>query len=166
MYSNKLPYSADLSWDALQAFDQIYWEFMLRNLALVTDSWLLQKCSMHIVEYSQTIKNILNFYYIVVPGRAVVTPKFFALALEPLAIAIRAMPQIAGFKYNTSECTIGLYADDAILTLSVIWLSMTPLLEVIKEFGQFSGFTIKWEKSVLMPVSDGLDKNALINISF
>lgn len=44
--------------------------------------------------------------------------------------------------------------------------SISPLLQVINEFGQFSGFAINWEKSVLMPLSDGFDKNILDKLPF
>lgn len=56
--------------------------------------------------------------------------------------------------------------DDIILTLSDIRQSILPLLDLIKEFGRHSGFTINWEKSVAMPLSDGLDKNFLQNLPF
>ena len=89
------------------------------------------------------------------PGRAAGLPLSYAsaLALEPLAIANRSNPQISGIRCGTSECTIGLYADDVILTLSDVKTSLTPLLNLIDGFGQFSGFTINWEKSVIMPLS-------------
>ena len=90
----------------------------------------------------------------------------FALALEPLAIAIRANPQISGIRCSTSECTIGLYADDVILTLSDVKTSLSPLLNLIDGFGRFSGFTINWEKSVFMPLSNGLDSSFLRNLPF
>lgn len=90
----------------------------------------------------------------------------FALALEPLAIAIRASPQISGINCGSSECTIGLYADDVVLTLSDVRSSLSPLLDLIKSFGQFSGFTIIWNKSLFMPLSDGLDSKYLEDLPF
>lgn len=90
----------------------------------------------------------------------------FALALEPLAIAIRVSPQIIGIKCGTAECAIGLYADDVVMTLSGVRTALSPLLGLINNFGQFSGFTINWDKSLLMPLSDGLDYSFLNNLPF
>ena len=92
------------------------------------------------------------------------SPMLFALALEPLAIAIRASPQISGIGCATSECTIRLYADDVILILSDVRTSLYPLLDLIDGFGRLSGFTINWGKSVFIPLSDGLDSSFLNNL--
>ena len=43
------------------------------------------------------------------------SPMLFALALEPLAIASRTSPQISGINCATSECTIGMYANEKFL---------------------------------------------------
>lgn len=94
------------------------------------------------------------------------SPMLFALALEPLAISIRASPQITGVGGGAFDSPIGLYADDVNLTLSDVRVSLTPLLNLIKNFGQLSGFTINWEKSLFMPLSDGLDSAFLNNLPF
>ena len=74
----------------------------------------------------------------------------FALALEPLAIAVRASGQISGISCGESDCTIGLYADDVVFTLSDVRTSLSPLLNLIDSFGRLSGFTINWGKSVFI----------------
>ena len=51
---------------------------------------------------------------------------------------------------------IGLYVDGVILTLSDVRGSLSPFLSLTQNFGQLSGFTINWEKSLFMPLSDGL----------
>ena len=93
-------------------------------------------------------------------------PMLFALALAPLAIAIRASPQIRGINCGASECTIGLNADDVILTLSDVRTLLFPLLDLIRAFGQFSGFIINWDKSLFMSLSDGLDTKYLEDLPF
>ncbi len=45
-------------------------------------------------------------------------------------------------------------------------MSIPPLLELIEKFGSLSGFTINWEKSELMPVSEDLDKKYLASTKF
>ena len=44
--------------------------------------------------------------------------------------------------------------------------SLAPLLGLIDGSGRLSGFTINWEKSVFMPLSDDLDSSFLNNLPF
>lgn len=94
------------------------------------------------------------------------SPMFFALALEPFAVSIRTCPKIIGIPCSSPISTIGLYADDVVLTLSDVKTSLSPLLDLIRAFGQLSGFTINWDKSFLMPLSDGLDHYFLSKFPF
>lgn len=90
----------------------------------------------------------------------------FAFALEPLAISIRSYPEITGIGHGVSDSPIGRYADDVILTLSDIRVSLTPLLNLIKNFGQLSGFTINWEKSLFIPLCNGINSASLNDLPF
>lgn len=81
-------------------------------------------------------------------------------------IAVRACPQISGIAHGNIDSTIGLYAADVILTLSDAKVSLCPLLNLIKQFGQFSGFTINWDKGLLMPLLDSLDSTFLNALPF
>lgn len=172
MYSNELPHAAVISLDAQRAFDQIEWDYMFTALSKFGfgDRFMTIAKMLYLRPKSCVLtNNNKSRSFLLYRGTrqgCCLSPMFFALALEPLAIAIRADCEIAGFSFNVSECTIGLYADDVILTLSDIRQSVSPLLEVIKAFGRFSGFTINWEKSVLMPLSDSLDKAFLCNLPF
>lgn len=53
-----------------------------------------------------------------------------------------------------------------ILTLSDAKSFLSALLDLIKQFGQFSGFTINWDKSLFMPLSGGLDSFFLNALAF
>jgi len=78
--------------------------------------------------------------------------------MEPLAASIRQHLNIAPITIKGRPQHLSLYADDIILYISNPEMSIPPLLELIEKFSSFSGFTINWEKSELMPVSDDLDK--------
>lgn len=86
------------------------------------------------------------------------SPLLFALAIEPLAIAIRHASTVKGFKRGGREDKISLYADDALLFLGDIDQSLTSVMTLIKTFGSFLGFAVNREKPVLFPV----DETALV----
>lgn len=76
----------------------------------------------------------------------------FALAIEPLAEAIRQDVSIVGFRRGQVEDRSALYADDALLFLGDAECSLSSLMSTIKLFGSFSGFVINWDKLVLLPL--------------
>lgn len=79
-------------------------------------------------------------------------PLLFALAIEPLAAAIRGSPEIIGFKWGELEDKLALYADDSLLFLGDTSTSLVKLMELIHTFGTFSGFTINLDKSIILPL--------------
>lgn len=163
MYSTKLPCAAVISLDAQQAFDQVEWKYMFAALETfgVGDKFMTLLRMLYACPKSSVLTNFdRSPQFMLECGTRQgcwLSPMLFALALEPLAIAIRANSQISGIKCGRLDCIIGLYADDVILTFSDAKASLSHLLEMIKQFGQFSGFTINWDKSLFMPLSDGLD---------
>ena len=104
MYSKKPPYSAVLSLDAQQAFDQIEWEYMFTVLEkfgfgdrFLTIAKMFYACPRSCVLTNNNRSSPFSLHRGTRQG-CCLSPMFFALALEPLAIAIRAEPEIAGFK--------------------------------------------------------------------
>ncbi len=163
IYANNKPYSAVISLDAQQAFDQIEWAYMFNTLKkfgfgerFMTFIKMLNLCPKSSVLTNYDKSPPFHLHCGTRQG-CCLSPMLFDLALEPLAISIRTSPEIIGIPCSSSVSTIGLYADDVALTLSDVKTSLSPLLKLIKSFGQLSGFTINWDKSILMPLSDGLD---------
>lgn len=66
-------------------------------------------------------------------------PLLFGLSVEPLAIAIRTMGSIRGFRRGADEEKISLYADVILLFLGDANHSLTAVMDIIKGFGLFSG---------------------------
>lgn len=74
---------------------------------------------------------------------------FFALTIEPLAIAICSANNITGLKYKTCEESIALYADDILLFLADPGLSLQSALSIIQEFVKYPSLKINWDKSLI-----------------
>lgn len=94
------------------------------------------------------------------------SPLPFALMIEPLPALIRAHPGIRGFRRGNMEEKIALYADDMLLFLEDASNSLDMAAKVIETFGTYSGLSINWDKSVLMPVADPSHICGVLRIPF
>lgn len=114
---------AILSLDAAKAFDRVEWDYLWKtlekfNLGETIISWikLLYKAPKACIR----INNTLSISFDLCSGTrqgCPLSPLLFALAIEPLAAAIRANTKIVGFRRSTGEDKLALYADDALLFL-------------------------------------------------
>uniref|UniRef100_A0A8C9YTJ5 Reverse transcriptase domain-containing protein n=1 Tax=Sander lucioperca TaxID=283035 RepID=A0A8C9YTJ5_SANLU len=94
------------------------------------------------------------------------SPLLFALAVEPLAIAIRAHPAIEGIMVENEKPIISLYADDIILYLTNVTSSLPALCTLLDEYSCISGYKINKHKSVVMPLNPAAQGLSRGNISF
>ena len=78
----------------------------------------------------------------------------FDLAIEPLAVALRGDADLAGIGRGGQTHKLSLYADDLILYLSDPHVSIPRGLDLISNFGKFSGYKINLSKSLLFPIND------------
>lgn len=83
------------------------------------------------------------------------SPGLFALAMEPMAVLLRATPGIRGITRGPLQEKVSLYADDTLLHLRDDGTSLQEALSVINRFGKFSGICINWGKSILFPLRAG-----------
>lgn len=81
------------------------------------------------------------------------SPLLFALAIEPLAESVRNHPGIFGYNTRDTRNKISLYADDVLIYITKLETSIPNLLNLITQFGQFSGYRINWNKSEIMPIT-------------
>lgn len=78
----------------------------------------------------------------------------FALALEPLAAAIRKNIEcIKGIQAGKMEHKLLLYADDILLLTSNPGVAVPQILSLNDAFSHISGYKINWGKSEAMPLS-------------
>lgn len=79
-----------------------------------------------------------------------ISPLLYALAVEPLAIALRTHPDVKGLCRGRMSEVISLYADDMLLYLTDASPSVQAVLLFIKHFGAFSGLQINCAKSQIL----------------
>ncbi len=93
------------------------------------------------------------------------SPLLFALAIEPLAIALRCSPMSGIFRGGV-EHKVSLYADDLLLFVSDPANSIPPVLTLLSEFGQISGYKLNLTKSELMPINNAASDVPLSSMPF
>lgn len=86
--------------------------------------------------------------------------------MEPLAITIRQSTDIAPITIEGRQQHISVYTDDVLLFVADPETSVPPLLDLLEHFGALSGFTINWNKSELMPLTDKIEQYFLDTVQF
>ena len=75
------------------------------------------------------------------------------MAIEPLAIAIRADSDIEGISRGGKIHKLSLYADDLLLYISNPTESIPKILLTLDNFGRLSGYKLNYSKSLLFPIT-------------
>ena len=94
---------------------------------------------------------------VIFPSRGVtqgcgISPLYFILSLEVLALAIRDDPQIIGMSVLDSIKKINLLADDGLLVLCWAQQSFDAVVEILQEFGEISNLQVNKHKSVIVKI--------------
>lgn len=172
IYANHTSEAAIISLDAQRAFDQVEWQYMSCALEEFGFGPLFRKWID--VIYLRPVASVItnqNTSHPIEIHRGTrqgcpLSPFLFAVMVEPLAVSVRQNPEICPINLQGLPQHLSLYADDILLYLSSPETSIPPLLSLINHFSSFSGFTINWEKSELMPISTNISKQFLQNSPF
>ncbi|XP_041436080.1 uncharacterized protein fam189a2.S isoform X1 [Xenopus laevis] len=147
-----------VSLDTVKAFDTVQWQYLWEVLTQYKLGPKLQKWIQLLYAHprAKVLVNgqISDSIYL---GRGTrqgcpLSPLLFALAIEPLAIRIRANEDIQGLCVGNLIEKISLYADDMLVYLANSGAALENLLATISEFGQYSGLKINRTKSVVFPI--------------
>lgn len=138
--------------DILKAFDPVNWSFIWETLNRMGFSlqyinwvWRLNNNPRARVCTNKDISDAFSLQRGMRQGCPLL-PILFALAIEPLALALRQMAMVGGTCYGESFEKIFLYGDDAFIDLDVSEQSLVSLIGVVEEFGKVSWLRIGWEK--------------------
>uniref|UniRef100_A0A3Q3FRX3 Reverse transcriptase domain-containing protein n=1 Tax=Labrus bergylta TaxID=56723 RepID=A0A3Q3FRX3_9LABR len=161
-----------VSLDAEKAFDRVEWEYLfdvLNRFGLGSGftTWikLLYRSPSARVLVNGSVSEMFPLNRGTRQG-CPLSPLLFALALEPLAEAIRTHRFFSGVTLGDTEYRISLYADDILLFITNPESSMPVLESIISEFGQISGYKINYDKSEALPLGDFGVPDTLVNFPF
>lgn len=79
-----------------------------------------------------------------------ISPLLFAIFIEPLSQWITQDDNIKGITMNGGEQIISLFADDVLVYLSDPEQSLTRLLELLEQYGSFSGYKLNVPKMQIL----------------
>jgi len=137
--------------DAEKAFDKIQHPFMIKTLKKAG----IEGTYLNIIKaiYGKPIVNIilngekLKAFPLKSGTRqgCPLSPLLFNIALEVLAMAIRAEKEIRGIQIGKEEVKLSLFADDMILYIENPKDSTRKLLELINEYSKVAGYKINTE---------------------
>lgn len=151
--------SAILSLDAEKAFDLVAWDHLFETLlrfgAPVEFTCLLQR--LYLGSSSQILSNgFISDPFSIQQGTrqgCPLSPLLFALAIEPLAIALREDPEFQGISVGGKVLKLSMFADDMLLFISNPVKSLQSIISTIDQFSAFAGFRVNYSKSNLLPLA-------------
>ena len=148
------------SLDAEKAFDRVEWGFLFSTLNKFgfRPSFLAWVKLLYMDPMASVWCNgILSSPFHLCRGTkqgCPLSPLIFAIALEPLAIAIRNNVNIKGAIAGHQEHKLFLYADDILLVSRNPQIAVPIIGSLIDNFSKISGYKINWTKSEVMPISN------------
>lgn len=127
-----------ISLDAQKAFDRVEWHFLFSTLNAfglgdAFSSWVRLLYNRPLAAVRINVQ--LSSYFPLGGGTrqgCPLSPLLFAVAIEPLAEAIRNSPDITGLSVGGKDHKIALYADDILLFITNPTKSIPAVLEMIK----------------------------------
>lgn len=161
-----------ISLDAEKAFDRVEWNYLFYTLHKFGFgknfiAWI--KLLYSSPKFSIRTNNTQSEYFPLQRSTrqgCPLSPLLFAIAIEPLSIALRSNPHITGIFRNGMEQRVSLYADDLLLYLSDLLTSIPAALSTLDSFSFISGYKLNLGKSELFPLNTLAHNCPLHNFPF
>lgn len=134
-----------ISLDAEKAIDRVEWKylfFVLEKYGFGTSLLSLIKLLNFSPKASVITNRVCSKYFPLSRGTrqgCPLSPLLFTLAIEPLSIALRHSQYFTGISCRGIEHRVSLYADDMLLYISDPILGIPQVVQILKQFGTFSG---------------------------
>lgn len=146
-----------ISLDAEKAFDRVEWNYLFFTLEkfgfrVNFISWLLYFSPQASVRTNNIQSDYFRLYRSTRQG-CPLSPLLFAIAIELLSIGLRSNPHITGIVRNGIELKASLYADDLLLYISNLPVSVPAILTTLQSFGLISGYKLNLNKSEIFPIN-------------
>lgn len=148
-----------LSLDIEKAFDRMEWGYLVAvikrfGFGETFSNWIrILYCSpMSAVKTNGSISAYFPIYKGTHQG-CCLSPFLFDLVIELLALAIRDNEGIKGITRGNAIHKTALYADDLLLFVANPSQFIPHLLQLLQQFGSFSGCKLNLSKSLLFPIN-------------
>ena len=151
--------AAAISLDAEKAFDRVEWRYLFLALEQFgfSETFIKRIQLLYANPKASVLTNgVISQKFDLCRGTAQgdpLSPLLFALALEPLAAAVRKAPDFPGIQIGESAHKIMLYADDILIFVSQPLRSLPALFGIIESFSKLSGYKVNWGKSEALPLT-------------
>ena len=161
-----------LSLDVEKAFDRVEWQYLFLTLKKFgfEDSFISWIKLLYYHPLSAVITNGIQSEYFLL-GRGTcqgcnLSPLLFAVAVEPLAIALRQSKEFHGIERGGLTHKVSLYAEDILLYISEPLKSVPTILNILTQFGKLSGYKTNFDKSEMFPLNQSASLIPVSNFPF
>lgn len=163
---------AAIALDAEKAFDRVEWDYLFAILKKfgfgnTFISWIQLLYTSP--KASICTNNFRSAYFPLTRGTrqgCPLSPLLFAIAIEPLSIALRTSQLFRGILRGDTEYRVSLYADDLLLYLSNPVSAVPHILSILRDFGSFSGYKLNYQKSEFYPVNNSANQITQAELPF
>ena len=150
---------AIISLDAEKAFDRVEWAYLLFSLRQFgfdnnLISWVKLLYSSPCASVCTNNQRSAPFpLFRGTRQGCPLSPLLFALAIEPLSVALKLLEGFGGINRWGIKHQVSLYADDLLLYVSDPLSNIPRILTILNSFGRLSGYKLSISKSEYFPIN-------------
>uniref|UniRef100_A0A671TSK6 Reverse transcriptase domain-containing protein n=1 Tax=Sparus aurata TaxID=8175 RepID=A0A671TSK6_SPAAU len=149
-----------ISLDAEKAFDRIEWDYLFSVLGKFGfgSKFISWKQLLYSAPSACVTTNFQRSEYFPLSRGTrqgcPMSPLLFAIAIEPLSIALKSSSCFTGIFRAGLEHRVSLYADDLLLYVTDPIGCVDNILQILTTFGSFSGYKLNISKTECFPVNN------------